>query len=205
MRSGNAPNPHHLREWQILDVRRSEVSRVVWHITMSLDGFIAGPDDAMEWAFRSSGPSRVADEVMRSTGAILAGRRWHDVATAKYSGRRGIYGGKWDGPVFVLTRRPPEDPEDPEITFLDSDLEDAVATAKQAAGGKNLEIFGANVAAQCLDAGLIDEIVVHVAPVLLGDGVRLYGVAGERRQVELERTELEESAEQTSLRFRVKR
>jgi dihydrofolate reductase len=172
---------------------------------MSLDGFIAGPDDAMDWAFKSSGPSRVADEVMSTTGAILAGRRWHDVATAKYSGRRGIYGGNWDGPVFVLTHRPPEQPEDPEITFLDGDLGDAVATARQAAGDKNLEIFGANLAAQCLDAGLIDEIVVHVAPVLLGDGVRLYGVAGERRPVELERTELDESGQLTSLRYRIKR
>jgi dihydrofolate reductase len=184
------------------------VSRVVWHVTMSLDGFIAGPDDTMEWAFRSfgaSGPSRVADDVMGTTGAILAGRRWHDVATAKYSGRRGIYGGSWEGPVFVLTHDPPDDPDDPEITFLDGPLEDAVATARQAAGAKNLEIFGANLAAQCLDAGLIDEIVVHVAPVLLGAGVRLYGVAGERRPVELERTGLEESGQLTSLRYRVRR
>jgi riboflavin biosynthesis pyrimidine reductase len=80
-----------------------------------------------------------------------------------------------------------------------------VATAKQTAGGKNLEIFGANLAAQCLDAGLIDEIVVHVAPVLLGDGVRLYGVAGGRTPIELERTELDESGQLASLRYRVRR
>jgi dihydrofolate reductase len=60
------------------------VSSVVWHVTMSLDGFIAGPDDSMEWAFGYSGPNRLADEVMETTGAILAGRRWYDVATAKY-------------------------------------------------------------------------------------------------------------------------
>jgi len=181
------------------------VSRVVWHITMSLDGFIAGPDDAMDWAFPSSGPSRIADDVMNTTGAILAGRRWHDVATAKYGGRQGIYGGKWNGPVFVLTHRPPEASADPEITFLQTSVEEAVAAGKEAADDKNLEIFGANLAAQCLDAALIDEIVVHVAPVLLRDGVRLYGVAGERRQVALERTDLGESGEQTSLRFRVTR
>jgi dihydrofolate reductase len=181
------------------------VSRVVWHVTMSLDGFIAGPDDAMDWAFKVSGPSRIADEVMNTTGAILAGRRWHDVATAKYSGRRGIYGGKWNGPVFVMTHDPPRDPEDPEITFLRGDLAEAVATAMRAADGKNLEIFGANLAAQCLDAGLIDEIVVHVAPVLLGEGIRLYGVAGQRRPVELERSELDEAGQLTSLRYRVKR
>jgi dihydrofolate reductase len=181
------------------------VTQVVWHITMSLDGFITGPDDSMEWAFGYPGPNRLADEVMESTGAILAGRRWYDVASERYSGRQGIYGGAWEGPVFVLTHRPPEAPTDPGITFLTSPLEDAVATARQAAGDKNLEIFGARVAAQCLEAGLIDEIVVHVAPVLLGDGVRLYGDAGSRAPVELERVELAEAGELTSMRFRVRR
>jgi dihydrofolate reductase len=183
------------------------VSKVVWHVTMSLDGFIAGPDDSMEWAFEyPEGPIRLADEVMRSTGAILAGRRWYDVATERYSGRQGIYGGAWDGPVFVLTHRAADhDVSDPGITLLTSDLEDAVSTARDAAGDKNLEIFGANLAAQCLDHGLIDEIVVHVAPVLLGGGVRLYGEAGSRAKVELEAVDRAEAGELTSLRLRVKR
>jgi dihydrofolate reductase len=55
---------------------------VIWHVTMSLDGFITGPDDAMEWAFMY-GASPMADEVMRATGAVLAGRRWYDVATKR--------------------------------------------------------------------------------------------------------------------------
>ncbi len=173
---------------------------------MSLDGFYAGPDDSMDWAFKAAGrPNRVADDVMQTTGAILAGRRWYDVATAKYNGRRGIYGGKWEGRVFVLTHRPPDGPEDPEITFLTGEIEEAVQTAKAAAGDNNLEIFGANVAAQCLAAGLIDEIVPHVAPVLLGDGIRLYGASEDHGEVELERVDLAESGQVTSLRFRVKR
>jgi len=181
------------------------VSQVVWHVMMSLDGFITGPDDSMEWAFRYPGPNRMADEEMRDTGAILAGRRWYDVATERYGGRQGIYGGAWDGPVFVLTSRADHDVSDPGVTLLTGDLEDAVATAREAAGDMNLEIFGASVAAQCLDRGLIDEIVVHVAPVLLGDGVRLYGEAGSRAQVELELVDRAESGELQSLRFRVRR
>jgi dihydrofolate reductase len=60
------------------------VSSVVWHVTTSLDGFIAGPDDTMAWAFQYyDAPNRLADEVMRETGAILAGRRWFDVATER--------------------------------------------------------------------------------------------------------------------------
>jgi dihydrofolate reductase len=179
---------------------------IVWHVTMSVDGFIAGPDHEMEWAFSSGGgENRIADEVMNATGAILAGRNWYDVATARYRGRHGIYGGNWEGPVFVLTHHPPEDPGDPGITFLSGELTEAVATAREAAAGKNLEIFGAELAAQCLDEGLIDEIVIHLAPILLGDGVRLYGASASRRPVELERTDLAESGRQTSLRFEVRR
>jgi dihydrofolate reductase len=175
--------------------------QVIWHITMSVDGFIAGPDHAMEWAFDHGGPNTMADEVMNSTGAILGGRNWYDAATRKYRGRRGIYGGKWDGPVFVLTHRPPGGPEDPEITFLSTGLEDAVATARAAAGGGNLVIFGANTARQCIDAGLLDEIVIHLAPVLLGDGIRLHGPGVGR--VDLERTAVDQSGQLTDLRSRV--
>jgi dihydrofolate reductase len=171
---------------------------------MSLDGFITGPDDSMDWVFRYGTPSPLADEVMHKTGAILAGRRWYDVATSRHGGRGGIYGAAWTGPVFVLTHRPIDPSDDPGITFLSGDVGDAVATALRAAEGKNLGIFGANVARQCLDAGLLDEIVVHLAPVLLGDGVRLYGGPGAGR-VDLTRTSVAESGQLTDLRFRVVR
>jgi hypothetical protein len=82
------------------------MSKLTWHVTMSLDGFIAGPDDSVDWAFGHSGePNPVADAVRTSTGAILAGRRRHDVATRRYDGVAGICGGAWSGPVFVLTHR----------------------------------------------------------------------------------------------------
>jgi len=73
--------------------------------------------------------------------------------------------------VFVLTHEPPELP-DPEVTFLAGDIGEAVATALDAAGERNLEILGADVAGQCLQRGLVDEILVYVLPVLLGDGIR---------------------------------
>ena len=177
------------------------MGRVIWHITMSLDGFIAGPADSMDWAFEGSGPSRLGEEVRDGTGAILAGRRWYDVATEHYDGVAGIYGGKWDGPVFVLTHR--EAPDDATVTFLRDGLEEALATARAAAGSKDIGIFGAAMAEQCLDAGLLDEIVIHVAPVLLGEGVRLYGPGAQK--VRLERMTLEEAGHTVGLRYRVKR
>ena len=170
------------------------MSEVIWHVTMSLDGFIAGPGHAMEWAFEHGGPNPVGEAVMNSTGAILGGRGWYDAATPRYDGVAGIYGGRWSGPVFVLTHRPLEDEK---VTPLAGDVGDAVETARDAAGGKNVEVFGANVADQCLAAGLIDEIVVHLAPVLLGDGVRLYGRPG-APTIRLD-------GERTSHRFRVRR
>lgn len=178
------------------------MSKVVWHITMSVDGFIAGPDDSMDWAFAAGGASRLGDELRDSTGAILAGRRWHDVAMRKYEGRAGIYGGAWEGPVFVITTHPPEDPEDPEIAFLTDGIPDAVATAQEAAGDLHLGVFGANVAKQCIEHGLLDEVVIHLAPVLLGDGVHLYEAPGGSR-VELEPELIERSGSNADLRYRL--
>jgi dihydrofolate reductase len=162
------------------------MTKILWHTMMSLDGFIAGPEDSMEWAFKAPGRSELADEVRDGTGAILGGRRWYDAAAAKYDGVAGVYGGRWTGPVFVLTHHPQDAPDDPAVTFLSDGLPDAVARASEAAGAKNVVIFGANTAQQCLAAGLLDELVIHVAPVLLGDGVRLYGSPGATREVELE-------------------
>jgi dihydrofolate reductase len=179
------------------------LSAVVWHVTMSLDGFITGPDDAMEWTFAFSEPSAMADDVMSSTGAIVAGRRWFDVATSRYDGVAGIYGGAWTGPVFVLTH-PAEIQDDPTVIACSDGIANAIAAARQAAGDLNVEIFGASIAHQCLDAGLLDEIVVHLAPVMLGDGVRFYGGGG-ARTVYLERIALEASGPVTDLRFAVVR
>ncbi|WP_219415497.1 dihydrofolate reductase family protein [Pseudonocardia nigra] len=102
--------------------------------------------------------------------------------------------------MFVLTHRPQEQPGEG-ITFLSGSVEDAVATTRAAADGRDVGIFGANLAAQCLAAGLLDEVVVHIAPVLLGDGVPLH--AG--RRVALERVEQSSSGQLTDLRFRVVR
>jgi dihydrofolate reductase len=172
---------------------------MIWHTTMSLDGFIAGPDDAMDWAFAYDDRSPWVDDMIAGTGAILAGRNWYDAAVAKYDGRQGIYGGAWDGPVVVVTHEPPVGNEDPGITFATGGLRAAAEAAREMAAGKRVGIFGADTARQCLEAGFVDEIILHVAPVLLGDGVRFY--AGER--VRLERTDLRASGQLTDLRFRV--
>ena len=142
--------------------------KVLWHVTMSADGFIAGRHDAIDWAFGHGRPGPIADEVIRATGAVLAGRRCYDGGTRPGAHPQGIYGGAWNGPMFVLTHRPPETSPDPQISFLSDGIENVVATALAAAGPKSLGIFGASIARQCIAHGLIDEIVMHVVPVLLG-------------------------------------
>ena len=103
--------------------------------------------------------------------------------------------------MFPLTHRPLETPN-PEATILSGDIGEAVATALDAAGGKNLEVLGADVAGQCLQRGLVDEILVYVLPVLLGDGIRFSSPGVARK--DLEPISSTRSGDATILRFRVR-
>jgi dihydrofolate reductase len=155
------------------------MGKVLWNTMMSLDGFIAGRGDDMQWVFGVDGGSgRTVEDVVRSTGALLVGRRTQDVEDRL---QPGFYGGAFRGPFFVLRHDPP--PEPPVVKgvtgeFLDIGIDEAVRVAKEAADGRHVVVLGANVARQCLEAGLLDEIIVHVAPVLVGDGVRLFERSG---------------------------
>jgi dihydrofolate reductase len=176
---------------------------------MSLDGFIAGPGDAMDWIFDFVAPDAAwLTETAAATGAMLIGRRTDEVGSRMEADQeqgtapRGE-GYPFSGPMFVLTHRPP-DPPDPHVTYLTGDIGEAVATALNAAGGKNLEILGADVAAQCLRRGLVDEIQVYVLPVLLGDGTRFYSSPGQAR-IELEPLGSTRHGAVTILRFRVRK
>jgi len=176
--------------------------------SMSLDGFIAGPGDAMDWIFDFIAPDAATfAENAAATGAMLVGRRTDEVGSRMDANQeRGAAssdeGYPFSGPTFVLTHRPP-DPPDPAVTYLSGDIGEAVATALKAAGGKNLEILGADVAGQCLRRGLVDEILVYVLPVLLGDGIRFYSSPGLAR-IDLEPVSSTQAGAVTILRFRVR-
>jgi dihydrofolate reductase len=165
---------------------------------MSLDGFIAAPSDDMAWLADYLGPNPTADEVLGQIGALLIGHRTYQLAKTE-EGKP--YGGAWTGPMFVLTHQAPEHAA-AGFTFLSGDLDQAVATAKAAAGDQYVVVFGATTARQCLDAGLLDEVLVHIAPVLLGDGVRLFSRPG-GTNVKLERISLTDSPRVTNLWLRV--
>jgi dihydrofolate reductase len=183
--------------------------KVVVNRSMSLDGFIAGPGDSMDWIFDFLDPTAawIAD-IAAETGAMLVGRRTDEVgdrmdAEAERDAASGDEGYPFDGPTFVATHRPPAHPA-PGVTYLSGDIGEVVATALAAAGDKNLEILGADVAAQAFRRGLVDELLVYVLPVMLGDGVRVYSAPGMDR-IDLRLLDTRQEGPVTILRFRVRK
>lgn len=188
--------------------------------SMSLDGFIAGPDDDVQRLFAwmslgdtylnlssgdtdfdlklSSESAEGFEAAMQSTGAIVSGRRMFDVA--------GAWGGKHPlgVPVVVVTHSIPQEwaYEGSPFTFVTEGVEKAIEIAREIAGGKDIGVGGADITRQCLKLGLLDEIGIDLVPVLLGQGVRLFEYLG-IEPVELESTGVRESPGVTHLSFRV--
>ncbi|WP_029138440.1 dihydrofolate reductase family protein [Nakamurella lactea] len=197
------------------------MSKTVLYMSMSLDGFITGPNDSPdnglgddghrlhEWFLidqdgdpraveRLSGPNReVMDQVM-SAGAVVVGRRTFEAA--------GGWGGDHhDGvPVFVLSRRAPDPAlQWPGVSYL-SDVGQAMQTAKNAAGGRDVLVHGARTAQLAMAAGVLDEIQVHLIPVLLGAGRRLFGGPPADQQ-ELELLRADPAPGVLHLRYRIRK
>jgi dihydrofolate reductase len=213
------------------------MTKVMLDITMSLDGYVAGPNQTVEeplgkggerlheWIVRlaswrerhgRSGGERNADddvlqESLDATGAVLMGRRM-------FSGGEGpweddpVADGWWGDdppfgvPVFIVTHHPRETvikDGGTSYTFVTDGVEAAVELARAAAGDRNVLVAGgANVAQQTLRAGLLDEIQIHLVPLLLGGGVRLFDNL-DADHVKLERSRMIDSPAVTHLRYRV--
>ena len=184
---------------------------VVIDMSMSLDGYIAAPNDNPEqglgedgmrlhnWAFDD--PSvfeRVYGNLIEETGAVIMGRRSYDNSIANWGGK----GPLGDVPCFVVTHTPSAS-SDPIFTFVTDGIEGALAKARAAAGEKRIGLMGANIDQQFLAAGLVDEVRIHVVDVLLGGGRRLFDVLPER--VELEQTGFSRDDGVTHLEYRVVR
>ena len=203
------------------------MSKVVLELSMSLDGFVAGPNDNADnglgdggdalFKWYSSGDtdfplpgtdmvfkiSRASADFLRPSwqniGASVTGRRTFDIAR----GWGGDPPGGVDTPHFVVTHTVPQEwvnPSSP-FTFVTDGVESAVEQAKKAARDKNVDIIGAGIAQQCLQAGLLDEIQIDLAPVLLGGGVQLFDHLG--GPIELEKLAVVDGVDVTHLRYRV--
>jgi dihydrofolate reductase len=180
------------------------MGKVLYSATMSLDGLITGPQGDMSWLAAFLGPNPPVDELSTRIGALLVGNRTFG-GDDPYKGTTNEgkpFGGAWEGPQFVLTRHVPQTSV-PGVTFV-GDLASGLAAARAAAGDKYVNVLGASVARQCLDAGVLDEIFVSIAPVLLGDGVRLFDHPG-GANVRLERLSLTHVPHATNMWMRVVR
>jgi dihydrofolate reductase len=184
-------------------------------MSMSLDGYIAGPDDFLggddglrlhEWFApageigRPSGPAgEVFDELMNGAGAVVAGRR-----TAELMDH---WGGSHNGlPIFVPSHRPPGPAARfgyPSVTYVTDGIESTMAQAKAAAGDRNVHVVGAYTAQRALAAGVLDEVQIHQVPVLLGRGRRLFDELPSA--IELEIVRVIDTPEATHIRYRVRR
>lgn len=173
------------------------MARTLWHVTMSLDGFIAGPGDDMAWMSDFVGPNAAVGELLPQIGAAFMGHRTYQGARTEEAR---LYGGAWTGPQFVYTRDAPETAA-PGFSYVGGGIKGAMDVARAAAGDKYVVVLGARTARACLEAGVIDELLVHVAPVLLGDGVRLFGHPGGTR-VKFERVSCTHGAKVTNLWLR---
>lgn len=179
------------------------------YMSMSLDGYIAGPDDRPgqelgDGGFRlfnwlddrdSDGPSGTVYREALATGALISGRRTFELA------------GRWQGdhhdgvPVLVLTHRVDEGDIPPGCTRFVTDVDQCVREARTAAGARAVMVHGAGAAQTLLRAGLLDEMEIHLVPVLLGGGRRLFDGLGARTELELIRRL--DDRDVTHLRYRV--
>ena len=189
--------------------------KVVIDITMSLDGFVTGPNDGPDnglgdggrvlhvWVFdgRTDADAELLfEEPMKTLGSCVLGRRTFDIAEEAW-GDNPPFG---PAQVFVLTHRPHETLHRGPTTFIfvTEGTESALKQAQVVAGDKDVSLMGANVSQQFLKAGLVDEMQIHVANVLLGAGRPLFANIGDK-QIKLERTRVIATPSVTHLRYRV--
>jgi dihydrofolate reductase len=168
------------------------------YMSMSLDGFIAGPDDQLARRPDVGWPERQLFREVMATGAVISGRRTFELA------------GRWNGdhhdgvPIFVLTHHVDDGDIPPGIAQFVSDVADCATRARAAAGDRAVVVHGASAAQALLRAGQLDEMEIHLVQVLLGEGRRLFEALG-RDHTELELIRRVTARDVTHLRYRVLR
>lgn len=194
------------------------MSNSVLYMAMSVDGYIAGPNDTVdnpggdgfmrlhEWFvdadgefFRPAGPAVDVLDYANATGAVLIGRRLAE----QVDHWGGDHHGR-DVPIFVVSHRPPGPSvaNYPLVRYVDDGIKSAMAQAKAAAGDRNVLVHGAYTAQRALEAGVLDELLISQVPVLFGSGRRLFDVLPARTELDIVR--VIDAPEATHLHYRVR-
>ena len=176
--------------------------KVMIHATVTLDGFMADTAGGVDWMFdieSADEDAAMVNKIWEEIGAVVGGAN----KTQTIDEGEMPYGGMLKVPVYLMTHsaHEPVEKDGTTYTFVVDDITQAVEAAKQAAGDKTVSLLGGSISRQCLTLGLVDEVQLHVLPMLLGDGISLFGGLGER--LNLERLETAAYASETHLRFRV--
>lgn len=194
------------------------MGEVIAHLAMSLDGFIADPDDGCDELFGFYGSGDVAVKLGAGIPELNVSRKTADLLTAEVAREGATVVGRrlydltngWNGhpggevPMVVVTHHPPRDwPRDGVPIFFENSVEAAVVKARELAGGQDVSIAGATIIRGCLDAGLLDAIQVSLVPVILGEGIPW--LAGTRGPVRLSDPDVIEDHGVTHLRYRVRK
>lgn len=190
------------------------MTKLVLPFSISLDGFVAGPGVSVaepmgeggeplhDWMFKSQNgvDAEMAREQHARVGAVVLGKRTFEVGLEPWGDT------PYPVPCFVLTHeeREPLAMKSGTFTFVNDGVESALRQAKAAAGGKDVVTMGADTAQQYLTAGLVDEIVLQLVPVLMGAGMRLFDNIG-REHIELVATRAVQTPHVTHLAFRAKK
>lgn len=178
------------------------MGKVFIHATITLDGYMAGVEGDMSWMQDLEAVDEdyaAVDKVMKEIGAIVGGS--NKTNTIEDDGQP--YGGSLKVPVFLMTHEAHEPIVKNGVTynFVVNDIKEAVKAAKIAAGDKSVALLGGSISRQCLKLGLVDEIILDVEPLLLGNGTSLFDGLGET--IKLKRLETSAFAGETHLRFAV--
>lgn len=186
------------------------MGKVVIDMSMSLDGYINAPNETPElplgegglrlhaWLEDPEAFEQAYGDPTQALGAVIMGRTTYNNSVPSWNGK----GPVGDVPCFVLTKKPPTEASDV-FTFVADGVESVLKQARDVAGDKNIGLMGANTDQQFLNAGLVDEIRIHLIPILLGAGTPLF--ANLKHDFELEKTEMLDSPTVTHLTYSVKK
>jgi dihydrofolate reductase len=189
------------------------MTKVVLEMTISLDGVAAGPDVSLDYALGKGGERlhhwvfdgksevdvKMIEELMKTTGAVILGKRTYDVGLQHWKDT------PFPAPSFVVTHQKHEKKimKSGAFTFVNDGIESALRQAKAAAGDRNVVVMGGtDIAQQYVKAGLLDYLHIHMVPVLMGEGVRLFEHTGVE-QIELETKSMVASPNATHYKFKV--
>lgn len=179
------------------------MGKAIIHATVTLDGYMADAKGNIDWMFDikpTETDERVVSRVMNEIGAVVGSAN----KTQTIEEGQVPYGGMLKVPVYLMTREAhePIEMDGTTYTFVVNDIKQAIEAAKAAAGEKYVALLGGSISRQCLKLGLVDEIQLHVIPMLLGEGISLFGGLGER--FDLEQIAMV-TGNETHMRFRILR